>query len=334
MSGTEFEDHVARIARSCGRAGDHDVGHRRLGRRPDRRQSARSPCGAMQTAVPPGRRQRRSGGGRGRADARLHQDHGRHQPRIHPRRTQTRGVARLRARRRSRTCRGCASTIRRLTEPPTPTSQLSASRTAATAASISPRDTVSAGRNRTLSVPLASMTTRRSHSRRISSSRCSAARQAERAHQPAAADVEHQSGELGRQLVQPGEQIAARLGGVLHQPVGLDDLEDAPRPHHVHQVAAPGGVDPRADREHVVGDLVDAAAGHHAAHLGLLAERDHVGRRRPIAGRPKRFRSARSRSAPRRRSAARRTRRTARASPRRTAAGSAGRRPHPGSARR
>ena len=50
------------------------------------------------------------------------------------------------------------STIRRLDRPDR--GQLSASRTAATAASISSRDTVSAGRNRTLSGPLASMMTR------------------------------------------------------------------------------------------------------------------------------------------------------------------------------
>ena len=81
-------------------AGDHDRGDRRLGRRPDRRESARSRCGAVQTAVTAGRGGRRPRGRRGCADARLHEDNGRHQPRIHPCRSQTRGVARVRARRR------------------------------------------------------------------------------------------------------------------------------------------------------------------------------------------------------------------------------------------
>ena len=84
------------------------------------------------------------------------------------------------------------------------------------------------------------------------------------------------------------------------QPVGLDDLEDAPRPHHVGEVAAPGGVDPRRDGEHVVGHLVDPAAGHDAADLRLLAERDDVRAARRAAGRPTPCRSCRRRSAPRR----------------------------------
>ena len=70
MSGMEFEDHVARIARGCGVpvimtavTGDWGV-DLIVGNRPDRA------CGAMQTAVPAGRRGRRAGGRRGRADAR------------------------------------------------------------------------------------------------------------------------------------------------------------------------------------------------------------------------------------------------------------------------
>ena len=47
--------------------------------------------------------------------------------------------------------------------------------------------------------------------------------------------------------------------------------------HHVDEGAAPGGVDAGGDGEDVVGHLVDPAAGHDAADLGLLAEGDDVG---------------------------------------------------------
>ena len=100
MSGTEFEDYVARIARSCGVpvimtsvTGDWGV-DLIVGNRPDRlavqckRHSRPVGASAVQEVVA------------GAPMHGLHQDHGRHQPRIHARRTQTRRVARLRARRR------------------------------------------------------------------------------------------------------------------------------------------------------------------------------------------------------------------------------------------
>src|SRR5215207_2955984 len=102
--------------------------------------------------------------------------------------------------------------------------------------------------------------------------------EAERAHQPAAARVEHQTRKLLCQSLELVEQIAPRLGGPDHELFGLDDLEDAPGSHHIDEVAAPRRIDPGADREDVVRHLVDSAACHDAAHLRLLAERDHIGR--------------------------------------------------------
>ena len=100
--------------------------------------------------------------------------------------------------------------------------------------------------------------------------------QREGAHQAAAADV----GDLrvaGGQVAQQAEQHRLELGGPGDEALGLDDLEDAAGAHHVGERAAPGGVDARADGEDVVGHLVDAPAGHDAADLRLLAERDDVG---------------------------------------------------------
>ncbi len=120
MSGTEFEDYVARIARSCGDAGDHDVGHRATGGwisssagRPNRlaiqckRLTRPVGTGAIQEVV---------------AGAPM-QDCTRtmvvHQPRIHPGGTQTRGAARLRYwSRGSEPCASRQRTIRRLTAEP------------------------------------------------------------------------------------------------------------------------------------------------------------------------------------------------------------------------
>ena len=84
-------NHVREAVRGPRRAGrpivrcarDHDLDHRRLGRRHHRRTSAPSPCHSVQTAIASGRRGCRSGSRRRCADARLHQDDGRDQPRIH-----------------------------------------------------------------------------------------------------------------------------------------------------------------------------------------------------------------------------------------------------------
>ena len=116
MSGTEFEDYVARIARSSGApvimtsiTGDWGVDII-VGRRPNRlaiqckRQSRPVGAGAVQEVVA------------GAPMQDCTQDHGGHQPRIHPCRTQTRRAARLRAGRRRRPA-ASASTIRRLTDP-------------------------------------------------------------------------------------------------------------------------------------------------------------------------------------------------------------------------
>ena len=53
-----------------------------------------------------------------------------------------------------------------------------------------------------------------------------------------AAGPKHQS-----ELAETGEQAAAHRGGVLDQLLGDHHLENALTAHHVHQVAAPGGVD-------------------------------------------------------------------------------------------
>ena len=102
MSGTEFEDYVARIARSSGLpvimtsiTGDWGVDII-VGKRPNRlaiqckRQARPVGAGAVQEVVA------------GAPMQDCTQDHGGHQPRIHACRTQTRGAARLRACRRRR----------------------------------------------------------------------------------------------------------------------------------------------------------------------------------------------------------------------------------------
>ena len=165
MSGTEFEDYVARIARSCGVpvimtsiTGDWGV-DLIIGHRPNRlavqckRLSRPVGAGAVQEVV----------AGAPMQDC-----------------TQTMVVTNHEftpAARKLAERHGCElvggadlprlrSTIRRLTPAGRTRIPLSTARTASTAASISSRDTVSAGRNRTLSDPLASMITPRSHSRR------------------------------------------------------------------------------------------------------------------------------------------------------------------------
>ena len=148
---------------------------------------------------------------------------------------------------------------------------------AATPASRSASGTVRAGRKRTLRVPQPSSSTRSSsRSEARTASRSAGVRQGERAHQAAAADV----GDLGvavGQAAEQAEQDRAEGGGALDQAVALDDLEDPAGADHVGEAAAPGGVDAAAGAEDVVRDLVDPAAGHDAADLGLLAEGDDVG---------------------------------------------------------
>ena len=103
--------------------------------------------------------------------------------------------------------------------------------------------------------------------------------QRDRAHQPAAARVAHRRLPVG-QVAQHREQARAEHRRARDQGVGLHDLQDAPRPHHVGQPAAPRRVDPRAHGEDVVGHLVHPPARHDPADLRLLAERDDV-RREP-----------------------------------------------------
>jgi hypothetical protein len=171
------------------RSGDHDVGDRRLGRRHHRRQrpnrlAMQCKRQSRRSARAPSRRWSRA------HRCRMHQDHGGHQPRIHP---AARKLAELHG------CElvggselpGCG---RRSGDSPSLRVDQSALAHGGDGRVDLARGHVSAGRNRTLSGPLASMMTRRSHSLPISSSRCSRRRQAERTHQPAAADVDDQAG--------------------------------------------------------------------------------------------------------------------------------------------
>ena len=102
-------------------------------------------------------------------------------------------------------------------------------------------------------------------------------RQVEGHEQPATADVADQRRSRRRSASQAGQKSRALRPGGLDQALGLDDLQEPAGADHVDQTAAPGGVDPTGDGEHVVGHLVDPAAGHDAAELGLLGEGDDVG---------------------------------------------------------
>jgi len=97
----------------------------------------------------------------------------------------------------------------------------------------------------------------------------------QRAHQPEAAGVGEQRVPRGQSLQALQQLRSPHLGG-LEQVVGFDDFQDPACPHHVGEVAAPGGVDPGRNAEDVVRHLVHPSAGHHAADLQLLAERDDV----------------------------------------------------------
>src|SRR5690606_37125162 len=104
-------------------------------------------------------------------------------------------------------------------------------------------------------------------------------------HQAPAADIGDGRG-LGRHGVQARhEPLALRLRRV-DEALGLDDLENTAGADHVDETTAPGGVDTPGDREDVVRHLVEAPAGHDAAHLDLLRERDDVRRQAELLIRP------------------------------------------------
>ena len=209
-----------------------------------------------------------------------------------------------------------------------PATAFAISRTAKASSSSS---MVNAGRSRIERSPPPSTSTRAACRRRSAASRCLGRRQVERDEQA-----------RGRARCRcPGHVAQARRAGACRAPrparparLRLDHLEVAPRADHVGEVAAPRRVDPRRHVEDVLGHLVHAAAGHDPADLQLLAERDDVGLQAELLVGPRRCRSCRSRSAPRRARTARRSRGTAPASPAGTPRAGGCRRPRPGSARR
>ena len=160
--------------------------------------------------------------------------------------------------------------------------------------------TVSAGRNRRLAVPQPSTSTRSSSRSRRRPRRAARRLGSVNAHiRPAPAHVG--DGLRAWPASAASRSAGARRGRRRARSAPSDSMTSRMRRARTMSVRLPPQVEliRDADGEHVVGHLVDAAAGHHAAHLRLLAERDDVGLRRRAAGRPTRCRSCRRRSAPR-----------------------------------
>src|SRR5450830_766763 len=86
-------------------------------------------------------------------------------------------------------------------------------------------------------------------------------------------------GDRGRHLLgerlELDEKMLADPARVVDEPVFFDHLEVACRPHHVHEIAAPGRVDPGGDLEDGI-DVVDAIVDGDPADLRLLAEDEDV----------------------------------------------------------
>ena len=122
-----------------------------------------------------------------------------------------------------------------------------------------------------------------------------------RRNSPRPRTFETSAGVLGRRAP------AARRAGTspcspawLDQPVALDDLQQPAGADHVGQPAAPGRVDPAGDREHVVGTSSTRPPAMMPPSWTFLANATMSGLEAELLVGPRRCRSARRRSAPRR----------------------------------
>ena len=95
-------------------------------------------------------------------------------------------------------------------------------------------------------------------------------------HHAAAAYIAYESFRGIGQRIESGQQALTHLRRVIQQLIFVHDLQEARRPHHIGQVAAPGGIDTAFLIEDVVGHIVDARPHDDAADLRLLTEDDDV----------------------------------------------------------
>ncbi len=84
------------------------------------------------------------------------------------------------------------------------------------------------------------------------------------------------SGAPSTNSVSPATRCSPTTRAFSDEVLFLDDLQIPLGPHHVHQVSAPGGIQPARDRKDVVLHLFDPSSAEEPAHLHLLPERDHV----------------------------------------------------------